>query len=281
MKRQLIITITVAIVLALAAAGGTWYVIAKKFQDQKKESDKKIQELEKKIADFEGQKAESEDENPPDDFEKITVNETDIYYPSVWGSAKKEESKEEFGMQDNPFPTFAGETAVFGDYVTTFDVIDMESYEKYNDLKTNTQLIKKIYDEQKVDETEILAAPAQGYMPVVNAAVSAHNPKYVENKDGSWRGFWYLANITQGFSAKVRFVAIMYNKDKDKVTTIHSIIKSDESDQLTQKLDSANSDDLQAIGEEVDNYIATAYEKDEQVRHTIDSVLLKVCKFVN
>lgn len=255
-----------AFILAILAAGGVWYWYDKEIKEQNQKTEQEALAIKKK---------EEEKKKVPEDFEKITLNETDVFYPSSWGTYEKETTKEDFSIEGNLYPIFSGEMATFGGYINTLHVNNMKSYENYSGLSETVSLLKKVYSDKKIDSSE-----KYGYLPAVNAAVNSYNPRYVQNNDGNWRGYWFLANITQGYSPKISFVAVMYNKDKNKVVTINATVKSAKSDELDNKLVQSKGNNLEAIGKEISEYIKNAYEKDKEVKDTVDNIMLKVCNFV-
>lgn len=269
------IFVIIAFILAALAGGGVWYWYDKELKKQNQETEQTTLALKKKEEEKEKKKTEV-----PADFKRVTLNETDIFYPSSWGEYKKEISKENFSMQDNPFPTFHGEMATFGDYVETLEVMNADSYGKYEQAKKNVELIRKIYNEKKISSAEILASDNAGYLPIINAGVTAYGPKYIENNTSSWRGFWYLANIGQAYTARISFVSVMYNKNKNKVITIHANIKSTKSNELNKKIEKSLGNNIEAISQEIIAYMKTAYEKDEEVKSAVDDTMLKICNFV-
>ena len=218
----------------------------------------------------------------PSDFTSIELNGVTVYYPSSYGEPEVGTSEEDFNLSEAPGISFTGEYATFNNYDNFFKVINMESYMKFPSLSSDLSLIKKVYSEKQVIPEDIYALDNSGYIPPANVACISYNPEYIESSDGSWRGYWYLAIFTQHtVIPPAEFVAVMYNKDKNKVLTMSVKLESKEADSVKQDIVSSSPNvNLEEAKKKTDNYMQTAYAEDSEIKNAVDNICLKICELV-
>lgn len=278
-KKKLII---LAVVLGLLVIGGGvglggWYYLGQ--QKKMKEAETKPPEVVKPP-----EEKPAEAETLPAGFKKITINAVECYYPEAWGVPKAEETKENI-VTDGLGTTYAGGNAVFGEYDSYMQVNNMASYINGSSAASwgsmvgeTVEYLKKVYKEQKIEPEELYGAGQSGLLPTVNAAVMAYNPRYVESTDQTWRGYWYLAEVTQGSTAEIKFVAVLYNQKIDKVYSVTSKIANDWSDQMQNELMTIDSNKITEWTFKKREYMKTAYFENKQVKEAVDGKLLVMVK---
>jgi hypothetical protein len=213
----------------------------------------------------------------PDNFVKVDLNGAKVYYPKAWGTPKTEVTKEDLSTDLGPGITFKGEFSRFDTAGAYVAVNNYSSYLNKDFSKEIVQYLRKVYGEKKINPEDVLSLPQKGYLPVVNAGVFAYNPRYIESKNGEWRGYWYLSHITQGYDSSIKFVSVMYSLTKGKVVTISQDIKTSKTEQLGTELKSTATEKLNEWWNKNETYALSAYTKDEEVSLQVNQKLLPVC----
>lgn len=249
-------------VLVIAAGFYLWQ------QQQKKEDPKPTTSVEQT------DKQDSKESEVPSNYKSLKLNDITISFPRDWGIPTTEEIEEDLG--EIAFRQHKGEMANLNDWETTMYVTDMDSFENDSYLPDVTKRLKKIYENQSIQPEEIYLDNGS-YLPPPMAGVLMYNPRYIENTDASMRGFWYLANVGQDLSTTAQFVAILYDKERDKVVTIDHSIDSKETKKLQDK---AATDNPDMVAWELRNYMLSAYFTDSEVKKAVDEECLKVVELL-
>lgn len=215
----------------------------------------------------------------PSDFEEDEVNGVKLYYPDSWRRPDKEKTKEDFS-EEYPFYTYKGEQMTFDDWEQSVYVLNESSYKKDKNLKDTLSLLEEVYENRFVTAEEVYSLEYP-YLPPPGANVNFANPKYIESQNGSWRGYWFVANTTQDVSIAVNLVGVVYSQDEGKIITINQYIETDDTKDIQDEMLGITEDwEFQSISYDIDQYLKTAYHKDKELKEIVDEEFLLVLKYL-
>ncbi len=266
-KTSILLTVFLAVIVALGGGFAFWNFYLKD-QDEGNKT-KETQEESKKV-------------EVPSNFKDVELNGVKIYYPEDWDDPEIEKTKEELLDEYAPIKSYSGELATFGNWDAVIYSLDAKSVKKdsSSDVSEALELLEDVY-KNKTTEPEKVYSVSTPYIPAPMAVVVPYNPRYIESNSGEWRGFWYIANISNDISVAVNLVALMYNENESKVLTINKYITTKDSEKIQNKLLGTLEDwEAQSIRFEIEQYLKTAYFKDSMVKKAVDDEFLKVCQFV-
>lgn len=269
-KKGIIITIIVAIILLILAVAGTWYVM-----DQKS----KMSESEQKAPKKETIEVKKEEEKPPTGFKSIVLNGVTVVYPTEWSTPEKKVTQE--NITNDPGMEFQGEYANFSEWKETLIVNNSDSYAKSTYANNILTALKNTYESRAVDLEGVYTT--QGILPPTNAGVSKYAIRYVESQNSKWRGYWFVGTISQQMSATPSFNAFLYNKDLGKVFTVRHTIQTTKSNELTDKITTSyqqGQTEQTKLANDIMIYLQGIYANDAEIKKTVDSVDLVICRFV-
>lgn len=269
--KRLLITIGFVLTAAVAVGGATWWAM----------------DRDCKLDDTEETKTTT---TVPANFTKITVNGVEVNVPTSWGKLEVIDTIEDFSADVGPGATYKGAVARSDGWpsITVSDLSSMRNVaatdkdmKPYIDSQLN--LLEETYNSQSLNP-ELFSQVEPSMLMHINALVKPFNPRYIENDNGTWRGFWFVSNTGQDMTADVYVMAVMYNKDAGKVLDMVMIKETDTTKNLVNKINKINDEDnifendTVQIQKEIDKYLSGAYMTDKVVRDFVNNEFLIVLK---
>jgi hypothetical protein len=277
--RKTVLTVVLTTIATLAVLGISYYAYIQYANFSKKADEKPAEKAPEKTT--EEKKAENQ---VPSGFQKVTLNGVDVYYPVSWGTLTTRHITEEISG-NFPGMEFEGDSAYAEKPRKSITVMNESSIlnAKQDYVNTINNLLLKVYNEKKLNAEDFFAGESY-YLPVINAGTDPYNPRYVESANGKWRGLWYLGTQGQQVNCNPNFIALLYNKEVNKVISFVDNVQSASSSAVEKEvydLLNGNERGVEANANyKIKTYMQSAYASDTAVKNEINNYALKVIEYL-
>ena len=146
--------------------------------------------------------------------------------------------------------------------------------EESAEIKSNVDKILKVYKTKG-------ALGAEGiWLPYSNAGIQATNSaKYIETADGNYRGIYYFANISQGYSSEITAITIMTDGIENIFQLQYSAESANKDDYPCINSSSCSSEEMQADMKKFQDYVRNLDDSSsEPVVKELNGTLKKIAQ---